>query len=174
MNRNRLSSNEVVMCYNTDEVDKLCTFLNLEKEYYIKQIQNKEWVGLDRFGEIYHAGCPNNEGKHLIRFRDIEPLLLSSANKEAVNHPSEDNDIRKVFDSINNMVQAKNKKYGGSALKPLDIFARHHGYGSRIDEKLARVKNSEELSQNDVGDIIGGLVLICKDKGWFDFEKFID
>lgn len=86
MNRNRLSSNEVVMCYNTDEVDKLCTFLNLEKEYYIKQIQNKEWVGIDKLGEIYHAGCPRTDGKHLIRFRDIEPLLLD--NKEAVNHPS--------------------------------------------------------------------------------------
>jgi len=76
--------------------------------------------------------------------------------------------------SICKMLQAKNKAYGESALKPLDIFAKHHNYGSRLDEKLARVKNSEELKKNDVADIIGGLLLICKDKGWSDFTDLID
>lgn len=72
------------------------------------------------------------------------------------------------------MLQAKNKAYGESALKPLDIFAKHHNYGSRLDEKLARIKNSEELKKNDVADIIGGLLLICKDKGWNNFDDLIE
>ena len=72
------------------------------------------------------------------------------------------------------MLKAKNKAYGGSALKPLEIFAKHHSYGSRLDEKLARVKNSDELRKNDVADLLGGLILICKEKGWDDFSDQID
>jgi hypothetical protein len=72
------------------------------------------------------------------------------------------------------MQQAKNKNYGESALKPLDIFAKHHSYGNRLDEKLARVKNSDKLRKNDVADIIGGLMLLCKDNGWDDFNDLID
>ena len=86
----------------------------------------------------------------------------------------EDNFFKTATESLCKMLEAKNKAYGESALKPLDIFAKHHPYGSRLDEKLARIKNSEELRKNDVADIIGGLLLICKDKGWDDFTDLID
>lgn len=86
----------------------------------------------------------------------------------------EDNFFKTATDSLCKMLEAKNKAYGESALKPLDIFAKHHPYGSRLDEKVARIKNSEELRKNDVVDIIGGLFLICKDKGWDDFTDLID
>lgn len=86
----------------------------------------------------------------------------------------EDNFFKTATESLCKMLQAKNKAYGESALKPLDIFAKHHNYGSRLDEKLARIKNSSELRKNDVADIIGGLFLICKDKGWDDFTDLID
>ncbi len=85
-----------------------------------------------------------------------------------------DNFFKTATESLCKMLEAKNKAYGESALKPLDIFAKHHPYGSRLDEKLARIKNSEELRKNDVADIIGGLFLICKDKGWSDFTDLID
>ena len=80
----------------------------------------------------------------------------------------------RAYDSLCKMQIAKDKKYGNSALKPLDIFAKHHPYGARIDEKLARIKNSEELRKNDVADIIGGLMLLCKDNDWDNFEDLID
>lgn len=86
----------------------------------------------------------------------------------------EDNFFKTATESLCKMLEAKNKAYGESALKPLDIFAKHHPYGARIDEKLSRVKNSSELRKNDVADIIGGLLLICKDKGWDDFTDLID
>lgn len=85
-----------------------------------------------------------------------------------------DNFFKTATESLCKMLEAKNKAYGESALKPLDIFAKHHPYGSRLDEKVARVKNSSELRKNDVADIIGGLFLICKDKGWSDFTDLID
>jgi len=88
---------------------------------------------------------------------------------------NEENDsLNNIYNSLLKMQQAKDKAYGNSALKPLDIFAKHHNYGSRLDEKLARVKHSEELRKNDVADLIGGLVLICKDKGWTNFDDLID
>ena len=79
-----------------------------------------------------------------------------------------------AYASLCRMQIEKDKKYGNSALKPLDIFAKHHLYGARIDEKLARVKNSKELRKNDVADIIGGLMLLCKDKNWDNFDDLID
>lgn len=82
--------------------------------------------------------------------------------------------FKKCLMSINDMLEYKNKQYGESALKPLDIFAKHHPYGSRLDEKLARVKNSQILRKNDVSDLIGGLILICKDRGWEDFSDLCD
>lgn len=80
----------------------------------------------------------------------------------------------KAYSSLCRMQQAKDARYGNSALKPLEIFSKHHPYGSRIDEKLARIKHSDELRKNDVADIIGGLMLLCQEKGWDYFEDLID
>lgn len=80
----------------------------------------------------------------------------------------------KAYASLARMQNEKNKRYGESALNPLDIFAKHHPYGSRLDEKLARVKNSDVLRKNDLADIVGGIMLICKDKGFDNFDDLID
>ena len=82
--------------------------------------------------------------------------------------------FKQAYTSICNMQIAKDKAYGNSALKPLDIFAKHHSYGVRLDEKLARIKHCDKLRKNDVADIIGGLMLICKDNNWNNFEDLID
>ena len=82
--------------------------------------------------------------------------------------------FKRAYNSLCLMQIDKDKKYGNSALQPLDIFAKHHPYGSRIDEKLARIKHSDSLRKNDVADIIGGLMLLCKDNNWDYFEDLID
>lgn len=87
---------------------------------------------------------------------------------------TEENFFTKAYSSLCRMQQAKDARYGNSALKPLEIFSKHHPYGSRIDEKLARIKYSDELRKNDVADIIGGLMLLCQDRGWDYFEDLID
>lgn len=86
----------------------------------------------------------------------------------------EDDFFRRAYQSMLTLQEEKNKRYGNSALEPLDIFAKHHAYGARLDEKLARVKNSTDLRKNDVADIIGGCMLLCKDRGWDYFEDLID
>lgn len=86
----------------------------------------------------------------------------------------EENDFSKILNSIGDLLEHKNKNYGNSALSPLDIFKGKSKLGERIDDKLSRVKNSNELRKNDVVDLIGYLVLECKDKGWTNFDEFKD
>ena len=91
-----------------------------------------------------------------------------------------------IADTINNFrvfLLEKNKRYGDSALKPLGIFTNHlegrfsqakNTILTRIDDKLNRVKNSEELRKNDVSDLIGYLFLLCVNEGWDSFEDLLD
>lgn len=85
-----------------------------------------------------------------------------------------ENFFERAYESLAKMQIEKDKRYGNSAIKPLDIFAKHHPYGSRLDEKLARIKNSDTLRKNDVADVIGGCMLLCLENGWDDFEDLID
>jgi len=85
--------------------------------------------------------------------------------------------IKQTCDSLNRLLQEKNKRYGNSALEPLGIFNKKSasdGIMVRLDDKLMRVKNSNELRKNDVSDIMGYLVLLCVDKGWDNFDDLID
>lgn len=82
--------------------------------------------------------------------------------------------FKEAYESLCKMQCEKDKRYANSALQPLNIFAKHHAYGTRLDEKLARIKNSDELRKNDVADIIGGCMLLCRDRGWNNFEDLID
>ena len=106
--------------------------------------------------------------------RGYPVLTFKEFKQKYMREKKEEDFFEKAYKSLCKMQQAKNKNYGESALKPLDIFAKHHSYGSRLDEKLARVKNSDKLRKNDVADIIGGLMLLCKDNGWDDFDDLID
>jgi hypothetical protein len=79
-----------------------------------------------------------------------------------------------MLNSFSEFLNEKDKRYGNAALQPLEILSKHHPYGARIDEKLSRILNSTKLRKNDVVDVIGGLFLICRDKGWDDFKDQID
>jgi hypothetical protein len=79
-----------------------------------------------------------------------------------------------ILTSLNSLLEYKNEKYGNVALEPLNIFAKYGGIGQRIDDKLSRIKNSEELRKNDVADMLGYLVLLCKEHGFENFDEFKD
>lgn len=85
--------------------------------------------------------------------------------------------IKEVTDSLNHLLQQKNKNYGNSALEPLGIFNKSgstEGIKVRLDDKLMRVKNSTELRKNDISDIMGYLVLLCISEDWLNFDELID
>lgn len=86
-------------------------------------------------------------------------------------------EIRKTCDSIAQFLLEKNRRYGNSALNPVKIFSRLKGatgIDTRIDDKLSRIANSEELRKNDTVDLVGYLLLKCVEKGWTDFSDQID
>lgn len=84
--------------------------------------------------------------------------------------------LDKFFDQMFSFLEKKNLKYGDSALNPLQIFAKqeHNGIVYRIDDKLARIKNSQELRKNDVIDLIGYLSLLAIEKNWDDLSDILE
>lgn len=107
-------------------------------------------------------------------------ILATSTNNPPINKflTELDNDTQNVFDktlsSLSDLLKYKNDKYGNSALEPLEIFGNKCKVGTRLDDKLARVKNSTELKKNDICDLIGYLTLICVENNWNNFDEFKD
>ena len=74
-------------------------------------------------------------------------------------------EVHDVLQEIEDLLVAKNEKYGNSALEPLGVFSQlsaKEGLLVRIDDKLKRIKNGS-LDKDDedvVNDLIGYLVLL--------------
>ena len=87
-------------------------------------------------------------------------------------------EISAIFDGLKSLIVEKNKRYGDSALEPVRLFAHDIRPGDairiRLDDKLARIRNSGELRKNDVADLMGYLCLLCISEGWIDFSDLID
>lgn len=85
--------------------------------------------------------------------------------------------IHETLNSLNHLLQEKNKNYGDAALTPLGIFNKNSatdGILIRLDDKLQRVKNSDILRKNDIADLMGYLTLLCVEKEWTNFDELID
>ena len=96
------------------------------------------------------------------------------AYKETSNLERSEESFKEITNSIADLLIYKNEKYGNSALNPLDIFNGKTKVGQRIDDKLARVKNSKELRKNDIADLLGYLTLVCQENNWTNFDEFKD
>lgn len=87
--------------------------------------------------------------------------------------------IAAVCDSVKDLLLYKNEKYGDSALNPNNVFYKGDSVNSikiRLDDKIGRVKNSQETRINDVADVVGYCVLLLVSMGVSekDFEKLKD
>jgi hypothetical protein len=73
-------------------------------------------------------------------------------------------EIEKVSKEVANLLIAKNKSYGDSALNPSRIFSKSDRVEQilvRIDDKLSRIQNGQEWpGDNDIDDLIGYLILL--------------
>ena len=86
-------------------------------------------------------------------------------------------DIILLFDNFKEFLLEKNKRYGDSALNPIQIFSNESAeeqIRARLDDKLRRVKNSDELRKNDVSDLFGYIALLMISKNWVEFENLLD
>lgn len=72
--------------------------------------------------------------------------------------------IERVVSNIKEMLIAKNRAYGDSALSPVRMFSKSDAIEQlyvRIDDKLSRVQRGHEYPGDDtVFDLIGYLVLL--------------
>ena len=86
-------------------------------------------------------------------------------------------DIEEVCNNMRDFLIEKNKRYGNSALNPIRIFNKASTTTSllcRLDDKLSRIKNSDELRKNDAVDLAGYIILLCIANDWMDFKEFLD
>ena len=86
--------------------------------------------------------------------------------------------IDEVCNEIRSLLLAKNRKYGDSALNPSRIFSKADAIEQirvRIDDKLSRIKNVGEASDDEdtLQDLIGYLILleIAKRKATHDYTS---
>ena len=87
------------------------------------------------------------------------------------------NDIILLFDNFKEFLLEKNKRYGDSAINPIQVFSNESAeeqIRARLDDKLRRIKNSDELRKNDVSDCFGYIALLLISKGWLEFEDLLD
>lgn len=85
--------------------------------------------------------------------------------------------IKEVCDNLNTFLKIKNKKYGDSALKQLNIFNKKGEESSiciRINDKIMRIYNSDKLNKNDIVDLTGYLILLLIERGWDIFDDIIE
>jgi chromatin remodeling complex protein RSC6 len=85
--------------------------------------------------------------------------------------------IDTLFNNFSDFLKEKNKRYGDSVINPVKIFSKVEPTNKaciRLDEKLQRIINSDELRKNDVSDTFGYLALLMIDKGWLTFEEMLD
>lgn len=72
--------------------------------------------------------------------------------------------IQEVTKQVSDLLIAKNKSYGDSALYPIRVFSKADTVEQllvRIDDKLSRIKNGHDWpGDNDIEDLIGYLVLL--------------
>ena len=94
--------------------------------------------------------------------------------KDYFNSMTAMNEFQKIAMGIADIVTEKNKRYGNSALEPVSIFSGKTAVGDRIDDKLSRIKNADELRKNDIADVVGYCILICKENNWTNFNDLID
>ncbi len=75
------------------------------------------------------------------------------------------NMIAAECDAIKNMLLAKNREYGDSAVNPLRIFSAADSAEQirvRIDDKLSRLRyqGAKSITEDTVADLIGYLILL--------------
>lgn len=84
-------------------------------------------------------------------------------------------DILRVTKQVSDLLIAKNRSYGDSALHPINVFSKSKPLEqllARIDDKLSRLQNGQSYpGDNDVDDLIGYLILLKIAKERHGIEK---
>ena len=85
--------------------------------------------------------------------------------------------IDMLFNNFKEFLKEKNRKYGNSALEPLQVFSKEDASSqirNKLDDKLSRIKRAKELRKNDVSDVFGYIALLLIQNEWLTFEDLLD
>ena len=162
----------------------------------------KDWIrtegGYQPKKKLVGEVIPPNTGSNVkVPKKIVEPtqdfktwqMAQASVMKGLMNDPYGDanptqSKIREIIEAVKDLLLYKNQKYGDSAINPLCIFTKHiksvdtktAAILVRIDDKISRVKNADELRVNDVADILGYCTLLLISMGVTpeDIAKFKD
>lgn len=156
------------------EVDRFAELKEAHKNGAVIQFKSKrppyEWEDV-----AYNDPCWQDKYEYRIKPEEGEdPYLWGNKIVSEPRDGAAENVFDKVTSSIADLLKYKNEKYGNSALEPMQVFEGKTKVGQRLDDKLARIKNSTELKKNDVADLIGYLTLVCVENEWTDFSEFKD
>ena len=146
---------ELIQCLN-DDSDKE-PFINKKLKLY-----DNEWIQDDGGENWLYLWNETNGYAKVLKYKEVKEPTETKG------------DFKEITDSISSLLDYKNQKYGNSALEPINVFDGKCKSGKRIDDKISRVKNNEVIQKNDVADLIGYLVLTCKEFGWTNFDEFKD
>lgn len=158
----------------TEPLELLEPVGKMKNKHYIEDFAN-----IKPLEDLFKMTIEESEVRETKKFT-TPPLIL--ADQKSQNNIIENAKLQKevsfgeILEGIGEMLTEKNKRYGSSALDPLYIFNGKTKVGQRMDDKLARIKNSETLRLNDVADLMGYLTLVCKENNWTkeDILKLID
>lgn len=98
---------------------------------------------------------------------------IKMSNVESTSFPVK---LMRFLNSFSDLLNAKNKAYGNSALEPTKVFSKASSSQvilQQLDHKLSRIKNSETPIKNDVIDLMGYLTLYCLDQDWIDLTDIL-
>lgn len=86
--------------------------------------------------------------------------------------------IKAISNNLRDFLLEKNRRYGDSALNPINVFSKLSAEDAicvRLDDKLKRIQNNpDDMRKNDVVDTMGYLILLCVEKNWTSFEELLD
>lgn len=104
-------------------------------------------------------------GRWLLEQHDYDIISEYADHKEIDDHAAERSFAHQVDDvlaMVGDMLKAKNKAYGNSALDPIRVFSKAdpiEQLNVRIDDKLSRIMRGSESGEDVDLDLIGYLVI---------------
>lgn len=157
---------------------------NEDTKCICKPFREQKTEGLCLCGRFIKVEKPTVELSKETKDRIFETYVNGEPTKDVTSTsleiPSESQwRISKVLDKMKDVLLYKNQKYGDSALHPKKRFYKGDSTNSikiRLDDKISRVENCDEIRINDVADIIGYCTLLLVSMGVTeeDLEKLKD
>jgi len=111
----------------------------------------------------------------------LEPINLKQALRppDMKNSPFDDEfsvngKISVLLDNFKDFLIEKNNRYG-DIFEKVNVFSKsEEDIEVRLDDKIKRIMNSDELRKNDVSDMLGYTVFLMIKNDWLTFQEMLD